>query len=75
MVVIHYFVSRETDLPIETETFDEGDIEDAAAHARARIRAGNRTIPGVPSRQNAIGFAIFDATEDRLLHREYLELT
>jgi len=70
MFLIRYLASRESDRAASEETISARSIEDAAKHARSRVDATHVTDPPAPS-DPLIGFLIFDASNERLLHREY----
>jgi hypothetical protein len=69
MYVVHFVARRDSDHPVDTGVSAATALPDAIARTRARLK----TSTGNPSEPRPIGFLIFDATGQRLLHREYLD--
>jgi len=71
MFGIRYVASRDSDQPTgSVDTFPGGRLDDAITLARSRVSNAAASWPmGHPK---PIGFLIFDANGNALLHREYI---
>ena len=69
MFVVHYVASRQDDQVIDKGVSAADTLPDAIVRVKARLKY---TIAN-PSQPRPIGFLIFDASGQKLLHREYLE--
>ena len=70
MYTIRYISSRGSDRPVDEERLDAPSVEDAAKHARTRVRA-THFKGAVKSPLHLEGFLIYDDHATHLLHREY----
>jgi len=70
MYVVHYVARRDSDQPLDKSASAADTLPDAIERAKARLKNAPTTFP---SGSLPIGFLIFDAAGQRLLHREYLD--
>ena len=69
MYVVHYVASRDSDQLIDKGVSAADTLPDAIVRVKARLRIANADR----SKPHPIGFLIFDATGQTLLHREYMD--
>jgi hypothetical protein len=69
MYVVHYVASRDSDQPIDQGVSAADTLPDAIVRVKARLKYANIDR----SKPHPIGFLIFDATGQTLLHREYMD--
>jgi len=70
MFGIHYVVGPGNDQPIDKETSGAEEIGTAIAAARQKIKNTNIAIPFDPANPHPTGFLVFDASGEKLLHRD-----
>ena len=73
MYVVRYVASRHNDQAVDEGVSAADTLPDAIARAKARLKYATVVLPADPSTPRPIGFLIFDATGQILLHREYVE--
>jgi len=71
MFPTHYVANRDSDQPVDKETFAGSDLKTAIETARQWVRNMNVALHGT-GRTLPVGFLIFDSSGANLLHREYL---
>jgi hypothetical protein len=72
MFRIHYVIGPGNDEPAHKETSGAEDIATAIATARQKIKNTNIAVTFDPANPHPTGFLIFDASGEKLLHREYM---
>ena len=73
MYVVRYVTTRHNDQAVDEGVSAADTLPDAIARAKARLKYATVALPADPSTPRPIGFLIFDATGQILLHREYVE--
>jgi hypothetical protein len=73
MYIVRYVASRHNDQAIDEGVSVANTLPNAIERAKARLKYATIALPAHPSTPRPIGFLIFDATGQTLLHREYVE--
>jgi hypothetical protein len=72
MYVVRYVASRHDDQAVDEGVSGADTLPDAILRAKARLKYATVALPANPSTPRPIGFLIFDASGQTLLHREYV---